>query len=293
MRTLQQAALALSLLAIGDDVMAQGRPPMITTGTMRMDTKEKVKEILVKHFPNNNADGWKVAQTEWFRFFHKESYEECEAIARIAEKTRLDMHRKWFGGDGEAWHAPCEVVIHRDVESYTQLTQVPGTSPGHSRIETDPGGRIVSRRVDVRSNFWGMKENILPHEITHVVLAGQFNGKYPPRFADEGIAVLSEPQKQIDQHLKNFANTDPAKIFGMKELMELGDYPKPSRVPTFYAQSVSVTHFLTAKKDPVTLTNFLRTAGKKGYEAASQEHYGVTLAELEREWKSPPALEKK
>ena len=44
---------------------------------------------------------------------------------------------------------------------------------------------------------------MLPHEATHVVLAGQFGDQPVPRWADEGMAVLTEPRDKIDRHLRN------------------------------------------------------------------------------------------
>ncbi len=37
---------------------------------------------------------------------------------------------------------------------------------------------------------------ILPHEVTHVVLADLFTTQQIPRWADEGIAVLAEPNAE-------------------------------------------------------------------------------------------------
>ena len=44
---------------------------------------------------------------------------------------------------------------------------------------------------------------VLPHEATHVVFAGRFGDRMLPHWADEGMAVLSEPRERIDLHLHN------------------------------------------------------------------------------------------
>lgn len=240
--------------------------------------------ILVEHL-GQNRDGWHVAQTKHFRIFHKQEKKFAEKVAQIAEATRLKMNRKWFGNDGDAWDPVCELILHEDGQSYTQMTGVSINSPGHSRIEADPGGRVITRRMDLRHDVKGMIEAILPHETTHVVLAGQFGNHHTPRWADEGIAVLSEPDKKIDLHRKNLAKCarDPG-LFPLKELMELKDYPQPRRIGTFYAQSVCLTEFMVKEKSPVVFTKFVCDGLAKGYEVSLQHHYGYDFAGLEERW---------
>src|SRR6185369_16640130 len=44
-----------------------------------------------------NSQGWQVVETKYFLVFHNQSRELAEKVALIAEKTRLEMQRKWFG----------------------------------------------------------------------------------------------------------------------------------------------------------------------------------------------------
>src|SRR6202011_5991684 len=117
---------------------------------------------------------------------------------------------------------------------------------------------------------------VLPHEATHVVLAGQFGEQPIPRWADEGIAVLTEPREKIDRHLRNLARCrQETGLFSARQLMQMADYPEPRYITVFYAQSVSLVEFLaTRQQGPETLTKFLRAAQKDGYEAALKQHYG-------------------
>ena len=43
----------------------------------------------------------------------------------------------------------------------------------------------------------------LPHEVTHVILADLFPQQQIPRWADEGMAVLTEPREKIDGLLED------------------------------------------------------------------------------------------
>ena len=145
-----------------------------------------------------NKEGWMVAESPYFRIFHNHSQEQVEKIANVAEKTRLEMYRKWFGNSGPEWSPKCEVYLHPTAQEYAEGTGVPPNSPGHSRIDQDPkAGRVAGRRMDMRCDNPNMLDAVLPHETTHVVLAGMFGSFFVPRWADEGIAVLTEPDSEL------------------------------------------------------------------------------------------------
>jgi tetratricopeptide (TPR) repeat protein len=233
-----------------------------------------------------NPEGWQVTETAYFRIFHQRDTQFAERVAEIAERTRLEMSRKWFGSDGATWQPKCELILHPTSDSYTKMTGVPGTSPGHSRIESDPSGqRVVGRRLDLRLDNPGALEGVLPHEATHVVLAGQFGAFAVPRWADEGIAVLSEPVEKIEAHRRNLHKCQSeGTLFGCRELMELQNYPAPRRIAAFYAQSVALVEFLSALKGPPAFTEFVRDALRVGYESALRKHYGWDFTQLEQQW---------
>src|SRR5262249_20565634 len=165
------------------------------------------------------------------------------------------------------------------------MTGVAAQSPGHSEIRTE-GGRVLARRIHLHADDTAMIKAVLPHEITHAVLAGQFGEQPVPRWADEGMAVLDEPQERIDRHLHTLARQrDNDQLFTARELIALKEYPEPRRLAVFYAQSVSLTDFLAKAKDPRILARFLRDGQRDGYEASLRRHYGWDLDELERRWR--------
>src|SRR5262245_32378569 len=169
------------------------------------------------------------------------------------------MFRKWFGHDGGDWQPKCDIYLHPTAQDYTRATGVGGSSPGHSRIETDPSAkRIVSRRIELHCQNPALLAAVLPHETTHVVLAGQFDGKQVPRWVDEGIAVLSEPNDKVEMHKRNLARCWRDKqLFGVRDLLQLQDYPAPRQITAFYAQSVSLVDFLARKRGAVVFTQFV------------------------------------
>jgi tetratricopeptide (TPR) repeat protein len=241
--------------------------------------------VTVNHL-GRNKEGWQVAETPYFRIFHNQSREHVENVAAVAEKTRQDMYRKWFGADAVDWTSKCELILHATSADYSRMTGVPGASPGHSRIESDPSGqRVISRRMDLRCDNPAMLEAVLPHETTHIVLAGMFGNHNVPRWADEGIAVLTEPSHKMDQHRRNLVKSQQeGSLFGVKELMQLQDYPEPRRIGAFYAQSVCLVNFMTELRGPQVFTAFVRDGLRTGYEEALRKHYHMDMNELQQRW---------
>lgn len=261
----------------GKGAVAMARPPQVDGAA------GAAASFAVRH-RGRNKEGWHVAETEHFLIFHHRDEAFAERVARIAEQTRSAMSRKWFGAEGAAWQPKCELILHPDAASYSRMTGVPTSSPGHSRIESDPSGhRIVGRRMDIRLDVPDALEAVLPHEATHVVLAGQFGQHAVPRWADEGIAVLTEPEEKIRQHRRNLQKQHQDGLtFTARQLMEMVDYPSPRRVPAFYAQSVMLVEFLTSQKGPTVFTAFVRDGLRRGYEAALRQHYGWDFPTLEQ-----------
>jgi hypothetical protein len=251
----------------------------------RLSGGESAPTVAVKHTPRQNG-GWARAETANFRIFHSADEQTAEKIARIAESTRVTMTRKWFNEEATSWTPRCDLYVHPTGQGYARATGAPATAPGHSTIKQE-AGRVLERRIDLRGDDPNLLIGVLPHETTHVVLAGRFGTHYVPRWADEGMAVLSEPRERINLHLRNLPkHQSEGTLFSIAQLMSLSDYPEPRRVGPFYAQSVSLVDYLCKKKDPATFARFLREALDSSYESALRRHYGYqSSAELERDWK--------
>jgi hypothetical protein len=241
--------------------------------------------IHVRHTATRD-DGWAVAETPNFRLFHGESRSWAAKVGRLLESRRRATLLKWFNETAEDWSPKCDVFLHPTKTSYARKTGGPPDSPGHSTLTLD-GGRVLVRRIDVRADLPHVLEAILPHETAHVVLLGQFGRHFTPRWADEGIAVLSEPRARIKLHLQNLPkHRADGTLFRVKQLLSMEQYPETRRVGSFYAQSVSLVEFLSRKKGASTFIRFLRMGLDKGYEEALRRHYGYrSLAELDREWR--------
>ncbi|TMQ34458.1 MAG: hypothetical protein E6K70_07500 [Planctomycetota bacterium] len=240
--------------------------------------------IAVRH-SERNAQGWYVAESPNFRIYHKQSPEAAEQAAQVAEGARARVQQKWFGDAGEVWDLKCDLYLHPRAEDYSRETGK-YNSPGHSTMRVE-NGRLVVRRIDVHCDDPNMLVAVLPHETTHVVLAGAFGGQLVPRWADEGLAVLTEPREKVQRHLDNLARCrQNNELFHLKDLLLLPDYPEnPRYIGAFYAESVSLVEFLSSQKGPQEFTLFLHDALRYGPEKALPRHYNFQdFNDLEQHW---------
>ncbi len=248
------------------------------------ETRERTH---VRHLAAD-ANGWDVAETTHFRIYHHgQKRDFVEQVGHVAESTRANTLTKWFGDEGGRWANKCRIYLHENGKLYSQQTKAPPESPGHSRIETDPKTRkVASRQIHLRCDNYDLLPAILPHETTHVTVAGQF-GRHPvPRWVDEGIAVLSEPSQKLsvhNDHLRRFG--DAGRLFPFGELMEMPDYPGGDRINVFYAESVSLVRYLTTQKSPQVFTRFVKDGLEYGFEKALRRHYGYSsYLALQNRW---------
>ncbi len=248
------------------------------------------RRIEVRHIPAR-GDNWPEAETANFRVIHKQSRELAEQVARIAETTRAEMTRKWFGEEPAPWPTKCRIILFSTARDYAGSTGKPADSPGHSTLKTE-AERVLDRRIDLHCDVKDMLINVLPHETTHAVLWGRFGPHLAPRWADEGVALLTEPREKIDRYLRMLPQCRARReLFTAAELMNSKDYPEPRRIGAFYAQSVSLVEFLSSQKGgPAEFPRFLRDGIENGYEAALRRHYGFRdFNDLEQRWSQSAA----
>jgi tetratricopeptide (TPR) repeat protein len=240
----------------------------------------------LRHLPGR-SQSWSVAETRNFRIYHRDPAL-AEKVGQLAEEAREMAYQKWFPGEPhEDWSPICEVYLYPTAHEYGQETGVGPQSPGHSKVFQEPGsGRIVSRRLALRTDDPNMLEAVLPHETAHVVFAGRFGPSALPRWADEGMAVLTEPRDKQEGHLANlFRARQTSMGFSCTEILTMQDYPPGHRMRDFYAHSVGICRYLVELGGSQKLVEFLRTAlQQNSYEQAMQQIYGLNMADFEQQF---------
>jgi hypothetical protein len=227
---------------------------------------------------------WKVWDTDNFRILHADEAL-ARRVAQVAEASREDQARRWIGPNPPApWAPRCDVYLYPTAAVFQQQTGQPQDSPGFSTMGLS-GGRVVARRVNLRADHPNLLTAVLPHEVTHVVLADVFREVQVPRWADEGMAVLSEPKSE--QELRAADLTRPLadnRLFRVADLMSM-DYPDARFWSLYYAQSVSLTRFLVEQGTPAQFIEFVRGSQRNGVEPELRRVYGIRdMAELQARW---------
>ena len=230
------------------------------------------------------AGQWQVLETENFRILHSDGALAAQ-VAKLAEDARAGQFRRWTGLPARAaWSPRCDIYLYPSAQAFSRMTGQPEESPGFSTMGMN-AGRVVARRINVRADHANLQKAILPHEITHVVLADLFPTQQIPRWADEGIAVLAEPHSE--QRLRAADLEKPlvsGQLFKLNDLMAM-DYPDGRYWSLYYAQSVSLTRFLVDQGTPGQFIQFVQAAQRNGVEAELRRVYQIEgYADLQQRW---------
>lgn len=231
---------------------------------------------------------WYVVETANFQTCSEENESTARRTAEHAETLLAQLSLKWLGAAAsKPWTPLCRIVLHRGRASYVAAVgQGSERTLGSSAI-TFNGGKITSRRIDLLAVDAEPFTNALPHELTHVILRDRFTSGTLPRWADEGMAMMADPRTKQGRHLQDLRTAMAnSREFSAADLLTMNDYPRSDRRQAFYGQSVFVTKFLIARKDPRHFVKFLERAAAIGCDAALKECYNIPdTAQLDRLWR--------
>jgi hypothetical protein len=233
---------------------------------------------------------WWVCDTASFRVWAA-SAQLAEQVAIRSESLRRELRTTWLGEPAERldpWQPRCQVVVHATAASYLAVIGRGGAGTAGCSTLTIDQGRVLSRRIDLRSDGRDPLTAALPHELTHVVLADRFADRPLPRWIDEGIAVLADPAAKQAGHQRDLHTALAAgSHFRVIDLVAMSDYPPAGRLHAFYGQSAALVRFLVEQRSPAAFVDFVDEALREGYDPALRRHYGVdNVGELDRRWRA-------
>lgn len=201
-----------------------------------------------------------------------------------AERLRHDLAMQWTGRPIGPWEGPCYIDVYTGPNMPAR---------GETKYIPIPEQRKV---IDFRMKIWGSQQrlldSVLPHEISHTVLATHF-GRPLPRWADEGACTTVEDSSERMQHerlLREFLMQNRGislnKLFMMKEY--------PADILPLYAQGYSMSCFLIAQGGRRKFVEFLEDyfrridrdpMPKAQWTEAVQTHYSYdSLSALQDAW---------
>lgn len=208
-------------------------------------------------------------------------------VLHEAQQLRRRCADYWLGRvDPTTWNPRCELVVHPTKASYLQAVGRAAAQTSGSSLIQSSGGRIVQRRIDLLADDRG-EFPALAHELTHIVLADRFAGRQPPRWLDEGIALLADPAKKQSLHERDCREAiDTGTALRLAELLTLDRFTSSHQVAPFYGQSRSLVQFFAERGEPAAVVEFAETALDYGYDRALSQHYAIgDVADLERHWR--------
>jgi hypothetical protein len=232
------------------------------------------------------AARWHVTETRNFRIYSYGTRLLDPRIASRCEALRSQVALAWLGEDEDRrWTPKCVLVMHATHASYRSAVGMLADCTVASCIIDAIGERTQSRRVDVCA-YCSDWLDYLPHELTHVALDGRLTTGDLARWADEGMALVADPEKKRVAHERDVriavAN---GRQFRMVELLALAEYPLDDRLGIFYGQSLSVVEFLVDRGGRQRFVTFVQLAMRDGYDAALRGTYGIRdVPELDALW---------
>lgn len=218
----------------------------------------------------------------------------AETFAKAAEEYRKEKAKEWLGEEMPRWKERCPLVVEVN----------PARTGGATTFTFSPRGGVTSQDMKIFGKVDQLLDSVLPHEVTHTVLAHHF-GVPVPRWADEGGSVLSENDNERLEHdikCREFLNANRG--IPLRHLFPMKEYPKDTIV--LYAQGFSVSNYLIdlgggGLKGRQKFLGFLESGMGKGgrnWDAAVSKHYEFAdVDDLQEKWieslRTPPVAKGK
>ncbi len=195
-------------------------------------------------------------------------------FASTAEQQRRELAVSWLGKEMPNWAQPCLITVRVG----------PQLGAGGATTFYFDQGEVFGWRMSIQGSRERILDSVLPHEITHMVLASHFRRPIP-RWADEGAATSVEHVSERNKHrrmLFQFLRTGRGIAFN--QLFAMREYP--SDIMPLYAQSYSLAEYLIQIGGRRKYVEFIGDGmDKDDWCTAIERHYGVeNSGALQQTW---------
>jgi hypothetical protein len=208
--------------------------------------------------------------------------ESARQFAEAAEQYRKDLAMLWLGKTLPDWSAKCPVKVNVGNN----------LGAGGTTSFIFENGEVFGWDMEIQGSHERILDSVLPHEITHMILASHFR-KPIPRWLDEGMATSMEHQSEKENYrrmLRYFLQSNVQRCFPLNRMVAMKDYPDDA-IP-FYAQGFSLVEYLLERgrefdaHEHHRLVQFTGAAMQEGdWQSALHEHYGIPkLGDLQVSW---------
>lgn len=210
-------------------------------------------------------------------------------IVDYAEQVRRSAFERLLSDpQPRPWVPRCAIHVHGTPAAFAAAVGgSPEAARGASSLEFG-ADRVISRRIDVLGDGPDVIPDALAHELVHVVLADRFTEAAPPRWADEGIALLFDGVDKQASHEADFRAAERRGLaFSVADLLALEEYPSDARLQRiFYGQSAALVRWLIERRDAATFIRFVVDLQSDDPESALERHYELDMAAvIDSAWK--------
>ena len=203
----------------------------------------------------------------------------ADEVLKKSEQLRTKLARAWL--DKELTPGVGAAMIHIILSQKEDR--------GFTWPKDHPAKRYHS--VTIKSSREKALGVTLAHELTHVILATEFQNKLP-RWADEGAASYQDEtslQSRRRETLTEFAKS--AQWPSLESVLQQEGVSTEEH--RFFTVANSLTAFLLEQDEPRVFFEFALDGQEKGWESAARKHYEFrSLKEMEarwREWSTKPS----
>jgi hypothetical protein len=212
----------------------------------------------------------------------------AEKFGQYAEHYRKEKAIDWLGHEMPRWPDKCPLKVQITVG------RTGGATTFTFGVDSNRRPSVLSQEMKIFGEVKQLITSVLPHEVTHTVLAHHF-GQAVPRWADEGGSVLSENDEERFTHdVRCREILNQGRGIPLRHLFRMTEYP--SDMIVVYAQGYSVCQFLIdqegGKKKFLEFVGAGMRSGNRNWEEAVQMYGYASPDELQEAWikhlRNPP-----
>lgn len=198
----------------------------------------------------------------------------AEQMANRAEDLRKTLANFWLGKTMPNWYERCKIKVDYG-------NKLPGGSTSFSFHK----GEVYGWDMQVWGTVERIYDSVLPHEITHTILASHFRTPVP-RWADEGAATFTEHEAERAKYRQQlYLALKSNKGIPLEHLFTIEEYP--TEAMPLYAHGFSLAEFLIRQRGPHYYVSFVDQclAEEMTWDELVYQYYGyASLQNLQNDW---------
>ena len=195
-------------------------------------------------------------------------------VAEYAEEYRDQLSNLWLGATMRNWAEPCVITV----------VEGENVAASGETVYTFARGEVFDWKMRVQGTRARILDSVLPHEITHTILASYLRAP-APRWIDEGMATSVE----ADSERSGYRNMLVSFLYDRRgisfnDMVAMKEYPKD--LTPFYSQAFSVCEYLILIGGHRRLVEFAKYGLERNdWNLALREYYDCkSLGDLQTEW---------